>query len=129
MLVEIEPDQTGLELSCSHHIGSIFVLVWQKQMYPRVQESDNEIPFQKWGRSAEQEVHIRSGAFQKAIRYGTYHFWNRSVPAGYHHRNCAGPVGSNVNRVPIRYSFRGAPIIDPVQCEHGLSGICLKCRH
>ena len=42
-------------------------------LYPRVQESDNEIPFQKWGRSAEQVVHISSGAFQKAIRYEMYH--------------------------------------------------------
>ena len=67
----------------SHHMGSIFILVWQKQTYPRVQESDNGIPFQKWCQSAEhvQVVHIRSGAFQKAIRYGTYHFWNRSVRA------------------------------------------------
>ena len=120
MLGEIEPDRTGLELSCSHHIGSIFVLVWQRQTYPRVHESDNEIPFQKRGRSAEQVVHIRSGAFQKAIRYRTYHFWNRSVPARNRHRNCAGPVGSNVNRRPIRYGFWGAKIIDPVQCEHGL---------
>ena len=30
-------------------------------------ESGNEIPFQKWWRSAEQVIHIRSGAFQKAI--------------------------------------------------------------
>ena len=35
-------------------------------------------------------------------------------------RNCAGPEGSNVNRKPIRYGFRDAPIIDPVTCEHGL---------
>ena len=65
---------SGLELSCSHHFGSIFVLVWQKQTEPRVQESDNEIPFQERGQSAEQLVHIMSGAFQKTIRYGTYHF-------------------------------------------------------
>ena len=43
VLGEIGPDRTGLELSCSHHIGSIFVLVSQKQTYPRIQESDNEI--------------------------------------------------------------------------------------
>ena len=107
-------DRTGLELSCSHHIGSIFVLVSQKQTYPRIQQSDNEIPFQKQGRSAEQVVHISRGAFQNAIRYGTCHFWNRSVPARNRHRNCAGTVGSNVNRRPIRYGFRGTPIIDPV---------------
>ena len=111
VLGEIEPDRNGLEFSCSHHIGSIFVLVSQKQTYPRLQESDNEIPFQKQGRSAEQVVHISRGAFQNAIRYGTYHFWNRSVPARNRHRNCAGTVGSNVNRRPIRYCFRIAPII------------------
>ena len=82
-------NRTGLELSCSHHMRSIFVLVLQKQTYPRVQESDNEIPFQKWGRSTEQVVHIRSREFQKAVRYGPYHFWNRSVPARIRHRNCA----------------------------------------
>ena len=113
-------NRTGLELSCSHHIGSMFVLVWQKQTYPRAQESDNEIPFQKRGRTTKQLVHIRSGAFQKAIRYRTYHFWNRSAPARNRLRNCVGPVGPNVNRRPIRYDFRGAPIIDPVQCEHSL---------
>ena len=106
------PDRTGLELSCSRH--TIFVLVWQKQTYRRVQDSDNEIPFQKRGRSDEEVVHIRSGEFQKAIRHGTYHFWNRSVPTRNRHRNCAGLTGSNVNRRPIRYGFRGAPIIDPV---------------
>ena len=50
-----------------------------KETQSLVQENDNEIPFQKRGRSAEQPVHIRSGAFQKAIQYGVYHFWNRSV--------------------------------------------------
>ena len=103
-------NQTGLELSCSHHIGSTFVLVWQKQTYHQVQESDNEIPFQKRGRSAEQPIHIRSGVFQKAIRYEMYHFWNRSVPARNHHRNCAGPARLNMNRKPIQYGFQGVPI-------------------
>ena len=62
-------------------------------------------------------VHISiSGAFQKAIRYGTYHFWNRSVLGHNHnrHKNRAGPVGSSLNRRPIRYGSRGALIIDPV---------------
>ena len=113
VLEEIEPDQTSPELSCSHHIGLIFVLVWQKQIYLE-SKSHNEIPFQKRGRSAEQVVHIGSGAFQKAIWYGTYHFWNQSVAACNHHRNCAGPAGSNVNSRTIRYGFRGVPIIHPV---------------
>ena len=65
VLGEIEPDRTGLDLSCSHHIGSIFVLVWEKQTCSWVQESENEIPFQKRGRSAEQLAYIRGGAFQK----------------------------------------------------------------
>ena len=164
-------------------MGSIFVSVWQKQTYPRVQESDNEIPFQKWGRSAEQVVHILAFCWKKfngaknnrplffktigycfycsfycffenfrrqtpfregKSRFGgaplpppprsrkpalgagrskklsdmeritrAYHFWNWSVPARNRHRNCAGLAGSNVNRRPIRYVFRGAPIIDP----------------
>ena len=42
MLEEIEPDRSGLELSCSHHIGSIFVLVWQKQTHHRLEESDKD---------------------------------------------------------------------------------------
>ena len=104
------PDRSGAELFTPYGIDICFV--WQKQTYPRVQESNNEIPFQKWWRSAEQVVHIRSGAFQKAIRYGTYHFWNRRVPARNRHRNCAGLAGSNVNRRPIRYGFRDASIID-----------------
>ena len=47
-------------------------------------------------------------------------FWNRSVPAHNRHKNRVGPVGSSVNKQAIRYGFRGAPIIDPAQCEHGL---------
>ena len=65
-------------------------------------------------------VHITSGAFQKAIRYGTYHFCNRKVPVRNRHKNRAGTVGSSVNRTAIGYGFWGAPIIDPVKCEHGL---------
>ena len=64
-----------------------------KETWTLVQDNDNEIPFQKRGRSAEQPVHIKSGAFQKAIRYGTYHFWNRSVPVHNRHKNPAEPVG------------------------------------
>ena len=92
-----------------------------KETQTRVQDNDDEIPFQQLGRFAEQPVHIKSGAFQKAIRYGTYHFWNRSVPGHNRLKNRTEPVGSSLNRRAIRYGFRGAPIIDPVPCEHGLS--------
>ena len=54
-----------------------------------------------------------------------YHVWNWSIPCHNRHKNCAGPVGSSVNRRAIRYRFRGAPIIDPVYCEHGLTGSSL----
>ena len=33
-----------------------------------------------------------------------------------------------MNRRAIRYGFSGAPIVDPVQCEHGLTGLSL-CEH
>ena len=112
MLEEIEPDRSGVELFTPYRINISFGLA--KANLPLVQESDNEIPFQKRGRPAEQVVHIRSGAFQTAIRYGTYHFLNWSIPARNRHNDCAGPAGSNVNRRPIQYGFRGDPIIDPV---------------
>ena len=111
-------DRSGVELFTPYLIDICFGLA--KANLPRVQESDNEIPFQKWGQSAEQVLHIRSGAFQKAIQYGTYQFWNRSIPVCNHHRNCAGQAGSNVNRRPIRFGFRGALMIDLVYCKHGL---------
>ena len=73
-------------------------------------------------------LYIRSRMLHQAIRGGTYHIWNRSIPCHNHHKNRAGSVGSSVNRRAIRYGFRGAPIIDPVQCEHGLMGSSL-CEH
>ena len=48
------------------------------------------------------------------------YFWNRGVPGHNRHKNRAGLVGLNANRKAIRYDFRGAPITDPVWCEHGL---------
>ena len=104
-------DRSGIELFTPYGIDICFGLA-KPNLPSNPGESDNDIPFQKWCRSAEQVVHIRSGAFQKAIRYGTYHFSNRSVPARNRHRNCVGLAGSNVNRRPIRYGFRDAPIID-----------------
>ena len=66
---------------------------------------------------------IRSRALHQTIRGGTYHIWNWSIPCHNRHKNRAGPVGSSVNRRAIRYGFWGAPIIDPVYCEHGLTGL------
>ena len=60
--------------------------------------NNNKVPFQKQGRSDEQPVHIRRGAFQKAIRYRTYHFWNPSFPGHNHHKIRTGPVESSVNK-------------------------------
>ena len=85
-----------------------------KATWPLVQENDNEIPFQKQIQSAEQPIHIRSGAFQKAIRYGTYHVGNQSVPGHNCHKNRARPIVSSANRRPIRYGFLVALIIDPI---------------
>ena len=42
------------------------------------------------------------------------HFWNRSVPGHNRDKNRAEPVGSNVNRRPIRHGLQSAPIIDPI---------------
>ena len=36
--------------------------------------------------------------------------WNQSISAHNCHRNCARLVGSNLNKMPIRYGFRGSPI-------------------
>ena len=101
------PDRYVVELFTPYRIDVLRVCFdLAKEIYTRVQDNDNEIPFQKSGRSAEQPVHIKSGAFQKAIRCGTYHFWNQSVPDHNRPKSRAGPVGSNVNRRAIRYGFR-----------------------
>ena len=68
MLVEIEPDRYGLELSCSNRTGLICsgsVMLVSKATQSRVEKSDNEIPFQKRGQSAEQLVHIKIGRSKK----------------------------------------------------------------
>ena len=50
----------------------------------------------------EQPIHIRRGGLHNVVRYGTYHFQNRSIPALNRHRNCAGPSESNVNSRALR---------------------------
>ena len=56
----------------------------------------------------------------------TYPMRNRSVPAHKCHMNCARLVGSNMNKRPIWYGFREAPIIDLVWCAHGLEHLFKK---
>ena len=79
-----------------------YLCLFDQRNLARLQEGDNEISFQR--QSNEQPIHIRSRGFWKAIRYGTYYFWNRSVP-GHSHKNRAGPVGSYVNRTPTHRVF------------------------
>ena len=50
--------------------------------------------------------YIRSRALHQAIRGGTYHVWNWSIPCHNRHKNRATPVGSSMNRRAIRYGFR-----------------------
>ena len=122
ILGEIESYLIGSEWSCSHHTGSgmlHIVLVWERQPSLKSERMITRFCSKKWGWPAEQSVHIRSWAFQKPIRYGTYLFWYRSVPGHYGYKNRARSFGSSVNKRAIRYSFRGAPIIDQVQCKHG----------
>ena len=116
MLWKIEPDRTAQELSCLYRTGSIFIIFYfglAKETYPLVQESDNEIPFQKRGRSAEQPVHT-------VLTLGAERYKNLSntelitfVPGHNRHKSRAGPVGPRVNRKLVSYGFWGAPIIHP----------------
>ena len=52
------------------------------------------------------------------IRYGTFHFQQRSGAVLFRSRNCFESSIPNVNRSPIRYTFCDAPFHYPVQCEH-----------
>ena len=65
-------------------------------------------------------------AILKLSSPGIYPMWNQSISAHNCHRNCARLVGSNVNKMPIRYGFRGSPIFDLVWCEHGLEHLFKK---
>ena len=62
-----------------------------------------------------------SVASQKPIRYGTFHFQQRSRAVLFRSRNCFESSSPSVNRSPIRYTFCDAPFHYPVQCEHSLS--------
>ena len=59
--------------------------------------------------------------FQKPIRYGTFHFQQRSGAVMFRNRICFTNSVPSVNRNPIRYTFRDAPFHYPVQCEHSLN--------
>ena len=97
----------GVELFSLYRIDMLHIcFCLAKETLPRVQESDNEIPFQKWGDPQGFAPSHHEQSVPKSFRYGTYHFWNRSIPAHNCHRNCARPAWSNVNRRPIRYSCR-----------------------
>ena len=66
LLREIEPDQSWIELFTPYLIDMLNIYFGlAKATPPRLQESDNEIPFQTRGQSAEQPVHIKNGAFPK----------------------------------------------------------------
>ena len=111
-----ESDRSGVELFTLYRIDMLHICFrLAKETFPRVQESDNEIPFQKWGRSARflpftlraerskklsdtERITFGIGAFQFVIV-------TRIVPERW---------GSSVNRTAIRYGFRGATIIDSV---------------
>ena len=58
--------------------------------------------------------------FQKPIRYGTFHFQQRSGAVLFRSRNCFESSVPSVNRSPIRYTFCDAPFHYPVQCENSL---------
>ena len=61
------------------------------------------------------------GPFQKPIRYGTFHFQQRSGAVLFRNRNCFESSIPSVNRSHIRYTFCDAPFHYPVQREHSLS--------
>ena len=89
------PDWSGVELFTPYQIDMLHICFGlAKATQSRVQDNDKEVPFRKQGLSAEQPVDIRRGAFQKAFRYRTYHFWNRSAPGHNRHKNRDGSVGS-----------------------------------
>ena len=73
----------------------------------------NEVPLQ---------FLLRSKCFKK-IRYGTFHFQQRSGVVLFRSRKCFESSVPSVNRSPIRYTFCHAPFHYPVQCEHSLTNL------
>ena len=69
---------------------------------------------------SDKSVHTWLRPFQKPIRYGTFHFQQRSRAVLFRSRNCFESSVPGVNRSHIRYTFCHAPFHYPVQCEHSL---------
>ena len=69
---------------------------------------------------SDKSVQTWFGPFQKPIRYGTFHFQQRSGAVLFRNRKCFESSVSSVNRSPIRYTFCDAPFHCPVQYEHSL---------
>ena len=72
---------------------------------------------------SDRSVQTWLGPFQKPIRYGTFHFQQRSEAVLFRSRNCLESSVPDVNRSPIRYTFCDAPFHYPVQCEHSLNAM------
>ena len=73
---------------------------------------------------SDKSVQTWFGLFQKPIRYGTFHFQQRSGAVLFRSRNCFESSIPCVNRSPILFSFCDAPFHYPVQCEHSLILCC-----
>ena len=58
---------------------------------------------------SDKSVQTWFGPFQKPIRYGTFHFQQRSGAVLLWSRNCFESSVLSVNRSPIRYTFYDAP--------------------
>ena len=67
---------------------------------------------------SDRSVQTWLGPFQKPIRYGTFHYQQRSGAVLFRSRNCFENSAHSVNRSHIRYTFCDAPFHYPVQCEH-----------
>ena len=70
---------------------------------------------------SDKSVYTWFGPFQKPIRYGTFHFQQRSGAVLFRSRNCFESSVPSVNRSPVRYTFCVTPFHYPVHCEHSLS--------
>ena len=65
------------------------------------------------------------GPFRKPIRYGTFHFQQRSGAVLFRSRNCFESSVLSVNRSVIPYTFCDTPSHCPAQCEHSFTWHCI----
>ena len=70
---------------------------------------------------SDRSVQTWFGPFQKPIRYGTFHFQQRSGAVVFLSRKSFESSTPSVNRSPIWYTCCDAPFHYPVQCEHSLN--------